>query len=355
MGSGQQKIQNYSWGGLSESRSEAKAEKNLQRMQGQIGQTEQKLEGLMAQRPGYNFSYGSPEFQRLRQQSAGAGPLDQYEQARTLLDLKSRQNIDGQTADLAGQQAGAYSQLAMGGGLSGGQRERVAQSGLQGNIQARQALRGETQNQYAGIAAQEAQEKIGLQKQIAEIAASEDQRRQEMEHNRWKTEMETRASIEKSRQQANATAASSCFAPGTMVEMFDGSTKRIEHVKIGDKLKLGGEVYCTQVARFDQECFQFGEDIYVTGSHAVYEDGQFIRVKDSKVARPISYKLSTVYNLGVTNHKIVVGGYLFSDLHETDRYEQVTEEQSLYELNNQHTMALSQITEHNEQPGTKVY
>lgn len=350
---GLQKSGDYSWGGLMDTRDRKQAEANAARMQGQIDQTERKLMELSAQRPGYSFAYGSPEFQSLRSQLSSGGPLETFEKARGLLDLKSRQNIDRQTADLAGQQAGAYSQLAMGGGLSSGARERIAQGGLLGNIQARQALRGETQSQYADLAGREAQEKLALQQQIANIAAQEEQRRQQMEMERWKTEMETRAAIEKSRQQAQATAAS-CFAPGTMITMEDGSEKPIQQVKIGDRVKMGGEVYCTQMAKYGHSCYEYN-GVHVTGQHAVFEDGKWVRIKDAKKAVSLNYNLTTVYNLGVETHKLIVNGVLFSDLHETDSYEFATDEECLAELNKSMPISLTAITEHNEQPGTKVY
>lgn len=302
------------------------------RMMAQIGQTESKLESLMQERPGYNFAYGSPEFQKLRSQIASGKSLEAYDKARSLLDLKARQQIDAQTANLAGQQAGAYSELAMGGGLSSGARERLAQGGLLGNIQARQALRGETQSQYAQMAAQEAQEKLAIQQQIANIVAQEEQRRQQMEMERWKTEMETRAAIEKSRQQAQATGAQSCFAPGTKIEMEDGSQKSIEHIKIGDRVKMGGEVYCTQVGKYDNTCYEYN-GVYVTGQHAVLEKGVWVRVKNAKQARGVPHKLNVVYNLGVDNHILVINNTIFSDLHETDAYEFISDDESLEQMN----------------------
>ena len=331
---GQNKIQDYSWGGISESRDAKKAKAHGASMQAGIDRTESKLEGLLQQKPGYNFSYGSNEFNDLRKQVASGGPLEHFQQARQLLKQKAGQNLDRQTSDRAGQQATAFSQLAMGGGLSSGARERVAQGGLQGNLMARQKLRGETQNQFAEIGGMEAKEKLGLQQKIADIAAKEDQRRQQMAQDRWKVEMETRASLEKSRQQANATASSnSCFAPGTMITMEDGTPKRIEYVEIGDRVRGGGDVYTTQVTKFEETCFHYDNKFFVTGSHAVYEDGRWLRVKDAKLSKPCPHKLSKVYNIGVEKHMIYVGDVLVSDLHETDSYEFVSDEKSLEIMN----------------------
>jgi hypothetical protein len=71
-----------------------------------------------------------------------------------------------------------------------------------------------------------------------------------------------------------------CFLKGTQVTMADGSTKAIEQVDLGDNVAKGGKVFAT--GKFLVDNLHDYKGIKVSGSHMVYEDNKWLRVKDSK-------------------------------------------------------------------------
>jgi len=127
-----------------------------------------------------------------------------------------------------------------------------------------------------------------------------------------------------------------CFDPWTEVVMADGSTELIRDINLGDKVKGGGDVCSIRWSKTDEGTRYMYHDVIVTGSHAVKEDGKWIRVKDSKWARPLGGE-GTVVSLVTENHRIVVKGstgeIMTADEHETDDYEYLTIDESLAKLN----------------------
>ena len=101
-----------------------------------------------------------------------------------------------------------------------------------------------------------------------------------------------------------------CFDPNTLIQMEDGSEKKIKEMQIGDKT-LGGEV--TGVVQFkpSDEIHNY-KGVIVAGSHFVKEDGKFIPVADS----PHSYKIDiipVVYSLDTTDRRIWINDIEFAD------------------------------------------
>jgi hypothetical protein len=102
-----------------------------------------------------------------------------------------------------------------------------------------------------------------------------------------------------------------CFEPNTLIQMADGSEKKIKDIQLGDNTK-GGEV--TGVFQFKPS----GDGIYnykgvtVAGSHFVKEDGKFIMVKDSPLAIKID-KIPVVYSLDTTDRRIFINDIEFAD------------------------------------------
>lgn len=123
-----------------------------------------------------------------------------------------------------------------------------------------------------------------------------------------------------------------CFAAESFFVMADNTTKAVEDIKLGDNMKDGGVVYSIRQSFIDEDVFNYG-GVTVTGSHAVNEDGQWIRVGNSKKATPVSFS-GVVYSICNENHKMVSNAdVLFADEQETDDYEDLTIEESLQELN----------------------
>ena len=124
-----------------------------------------------------------------------------------------------------------------------------------------------------------------------------------------------------------------CFGGMTPITMSDGSTAPICEVNLGDETK-GGTVQSVRISLTDEGTLFEYKGETVTGSHAVLEDGDWIRVEDSKIAEPLEGD-GEVYSLVTSKHRIYVGSTTFADEHETDDYESLNMDQSLDELNRQ--------------------
>jgi hypothetical protein len=103
--------------------------------------------------------------------------------------------------------------------------------------------------------------------------------------------------------------------------MADGSTKAIEQVDLGDNVAKGGKVFAT--GKFLVENLHDYKGIKVSGSHMVSEDGNWVRVEDSKHGKPLGDDEHTVYVFGSENRRILINGITFTD------YFEATEQQKL--------------------------
>ena len=101
-----------------------------------------------------------------------------------------------------------------------------------------------------------------------------------------------------------------CFDPDTLVQMADGSEKKIKDINLGDNTK-GGEV--TGVFQFtaSDEMHDY-KGVTVAGSHYVKENDEFIMVKDSPLAIKID-KIPVVYSLDTTGRRIFINNIEFAD------------------------------------------
>jgi hypothetical protein len=124
-----------------------------------------------------------------------------------------------------------------------------------------------------------------------------------------------------------------CFAPDTLVQMADGSYIEIQDVRLGDHLTQGGLVYSISSHLVDESQVYEYNGIIVTADHAVQEDGMWIRVKNSKVAKPAPGATSVVYSLSNINHRIVTRSATFADYDEVDNSEGLDDIQCLMILN----------------------
>lgn len=112
----------------------------------------------------------------------------------------------------------------------------------------------------------------------------------------------------------------SCFTGDTPVLMADGTVKPIASIRAGD-VTAAGQVSRTYAREFDPadqlsetgySTYRGGlylyRGVYVTGNHAVHEDGRWIEVADSALATPADRHVRTVYNLDVENFIVPVIG-----------------------------------------------
>jgi hypothetical protein len=129
-----------------------------------------------------------------------------------------------------------------------------------------------------------------------------------------------------------ATAMILCFDPETRMEMKDGEIRQMKSIVLGDVLKDGGEVTSIRDAVVGDGTFFIYDGVKVTGSHAVKEDGVWIRVRDSKRSLPVADG-GLIRCLGTTTHRLFIEGIEFADEFETDLFGQITPEQSLEIMN----------------------
>ena len=101
-----------------------------------------------------------------------------------------------------------------------------------------------------------------------------------------------------------------CFDPSTLIQMADGSTKKIKNIQLGDDTK-GGEVTGVFQFKASDEIHDY-KGVTVAGSHYVKEDGKFIMVKDSPLAVKID-KIPVVYSLDTTGRRIFIKDIEFAD------------------------------------------
>lgn len=124
-----------------------------------------------------------------------------------------------------------------------------------------------------------------------------------------------------------------CYARGTKVLMEDATWREVERIRRGDRVMLGGRVVGT--GEVDAAGLYAYKDTMVTGTHAVFEDGRFIRVQDSPLARESLHAEGPVYPLITENHVMVLETHIAADFAETDQWNHQPEEERLAELNDE--------------------
>ena len=103
--------------------------------------------------------------------------------------------------------------------------------------------------------------------------------------------------------------------------MADGSTKAIEQVDLGDNVAKGGKVFAT--GKFLVENLHDYKGIKVSGSHMVSEDGNWVRVEDSKHGKLLGDDEHTVYVFGSENRRILINGITFTDYFEVNEQDKL--------------------------------
>ena len=101
-----------------------------------------------------------------------------------------------------------------------------------------------------------------------------------------------------------------CFDPNTLVQMANGSEKKIKDIQLGDQTK-GGEVTGVFQFKASDEIHDY-KGVTVAGSHYVKENGRFIMVQDSPISVKIN-KIPVVYSLDTTDRRIFINDIEFAD------------------------------------------
>jgi len=115
-----------------------------------------------------------------------------------------------------------------------------------------------------------------------------------------------------------------CFVPSTRIKLKNGTIKNMSNVMLGDILEDGSIVEATmQIDNKTQPVKLYkikgngveGDDIYVTGSHLVYDNSlnKFIMVENYLNANLCDYKTDVFCCLITSSHHIHVGSELFWD------------------------------------------
>lgn len=109
-----------------------------------------------------------------------------------------------------------------------------------------------------------------------------------------------------------------CFGPDTEFLMANGKYKKVKDIKVNEEVALGGKVV-TIGQGVTNDLYQYG-NVKVTGNHAVYENGEWIRVKDSKKAYPIGKEKEIIYPVGTESHLLVTKGQVWADVFEIKNF-----------------------------------
>jgi hypothetical protein len=119
-----------------------------------------------------------------------------------------------------------------------------------------------------------------------------------------------------------------CFHPDTSIKLKNGNIVKIKDINLGDVLENGSVVQATmKIGNTDIKTYEDlyvikdkgvnngvnNEDILVTGSHLIYDDGLFISVKDCKNAVKSDIKTDVLSCLITSDHKIKIGQKIFWD------------------------------------------
>ena len=118
-----------------------------------------------------------------------------------------------------------------------------------------------------------------------------------------------------------------CFHPDTLVKLSNRKLVKMSNICPGDKLK-NGQVVCATMKINNFENDNYIEDLYyfngeknknseskilVTGSHLIFYNNKFIKVKDHPDAKLFDDNTENLVCLITSDHTIPLGNYIFHD------------------------------------------
>jgi hypothetical protein len=293
---------------------------------------EQKLRDLVASGPGYQSSIDFAEFGKLKDYAYGAEDSPYAKLLREQATQQTSQGVDRAAKDAQASLSNVYNQLAMGGGLSGGARERLASDSGIAALTSRQDVRRSGDEAQMGIGLQEAQQKQKAQENVLNAMQTERKSKAQFEMDQWKMKADQEAAIMKAQAERDIAAANSCLLEGTAVKMASGHILKVEDLGVGDVLP-GGIIYTIQKSLAPDTLFDVNGTL-MTGGHAVLTESGWRRAHDVGVIAVRPAGKGYIYNFGVTKHFITLAdGSIVGDLHETDDYEFISDEESLERMN----------------------
>lgn len=269
-------------------------------------------------------------------------------------EINKQKNIDDISAQQNASVQGAYDQLAAQGGIGSGSREALAMGSIRDTLMGRQGARRDAQQEALGIRTQDEtnrvnqlgqlpgmeinranfnagqeRDRMGYLQHDTGMAVSQMDKERQSEMDAWMKNQEVWAANKQA--DAQKSSSGSCFPKDTMVTMKDGSKKPIQEITAKEEISIGGEVTSSILSVGIYQLYDY-LGVKVTGDHAVFEDGKFVRVKDSKKGTLTDEYVDTVYSLATEDHKIIINDIMFADYDESDNQELAAED-SLKELN----------------------
>jgi hypothetical protein len=103
-----------------------------------------------------------------------------------------------------------------------------------------------------------------------------------------------------------------CFDPQTQVCMADGSTKPIANIRVGEKLLGNDSVIGVLLTEKEPNTAMYDyKGIFVSGSHIVWEEGEWKPVEESRFAIPMPYPGQRLYSLRTASRTMTVHNNVF--------------------------------------------
>ena len=125
---------------------------------------------------------------------------------------------------------------------------------------------------------------------------------------------------------------SSCFDKNTLVEMNDGTLKKISDIEVGDILKENNKVTATMISSIGDNKMYKIDDILVTGCHKIKINNSWIMIKEYSNQIVNDYNEKYVYCINTENKIININNRIFMDWDELDEKE--IEKLNIYSGNN---------------------
>lgn len=112
-----------------------------------------------------------------------------------------------------------------------------------------------------------------------------------------------------------------CFHPDTPIDLQNGQTVLLKHVKVGDVLSTGARVTAVMVCLAEGVPLYNYEGTVVSGTHLVREDGVWTYVENARMSVPYTgFHPNELICLNTTDHQIHIRGVVYAD------YEEIEEE-----------------------------
>lgn len=289
--------------------------------------------------------YAGEALQKLKSQAFAEGDSPWAKMQLEKQAIEQSQGRDQAAQSQAQAMAQAQANLMRQGGLSSGARTRMAMQGARDLALDQQKVNAQGISQRLGIQEQDLGRKEALLKGFGDAESAAQERNigrmtddvkggSAFDMERYGQQMGAYGAAQTAAaQRATAGAGGKCFLETTKVLMNDMSEKPMNEIRAGDVVFAGGQVLETR-GYFSVEGFElyFYDGVYLTGSHAVKEGGEWKRVENSQKATKTNQRVNDVLSLVTENHFIVCNKVVFSDDVETNE-NFVNEKESLQALN----------------------